>query len=127
MYAPLWTGDIHRLEEFVTEVIAPLYARATYMNTEVSWCPEWFRHKPAVWRLGALMDSYDQAVTSKDRAAASVWLRDHGDMHMRELFHFNGPFKFCSVANGHKDMLPPLPTVAVSSMLRPVQSTPAVA
>jgi hypothetical protein len=42
----------------------------------------------------------------------SVWFLDRADQHMAVLLDPKGPFKYCSVRHGHKDMLVPLPLTA---------------
>ncbi|WP_040797133.1 DUF4913 domain-containing protein [Nocardia higoensis] len=94
--------------EFVENYLSVVYRRQVTDISETVWCPEWFAHAEAVVRLDALWRAWEHL--RRDPATGlSVWLLDHADPHMTKLFDPRGPFKYCSVRNGHKDMLNPLP------------------
>ncbi len=59
------------------------------------WCPQWWRHAEAIWRLELLWRSWEVA-----RLAAtgmSGWSVEV-DRHLRELLGEDGPFRQCRAA-----------------------------
>jgi len=94
--------------EFVENYLSVVYRRQVTDISETVWCPEWFRHAEAAVRLEALWRAWEH-LRMDPATGMSVWLLDHADPHMAKLFDPRGPFKYCSVRNGHKDMLNPLP------------------
>ncbi|MGW4125593.1 DUF4913 domain-containing protein [Nocardia sp. NPDC004711] len=104
------TPEFGSLGEFVTRLLAHSYARQVTDINDTVWCPQWWQHPEAVRRFGALWQTYEHARRSGDPALRSFWWIDHAGPHMRELFDRSGPFRYCSVRNGHQDYLQPLPT-----------------
>lgn len=96
------------LDEFV-ERLADLYRRQVTDTHEVVWCPEWWRHPEVVFRLEALWRAGRALKNSGGDMWATVWMRDHVDVHMKRVMDPQGVLRFCSVRNGHKDLLDPLP------------------
>ena len=94
------------VEDFVRELLAPMYRRALD-GTDRSWCPEWWRHAEAISRLDALWRAWEHLRLDPD-TGMSVWFRDHADHHMAVLLDSEGPFKRCSPIKGHRalDELP---------------------
>ena len=94
------------LEDFVRELLAPMYRR-TLDGTDRSWCPEWWRHAEAISRLDALWRAWEH-LRLDPYTGMSVWFRDHADHHMAVLLDSEGPFKRCSPLKGHRalDELP---------------------
>jgi hypothetical protein len=72
------------------------------------WCPEWWRHPAAVSRLQAVWRGWEY-FRSDPATGASVWWRDHADYQIRQLMDPNGPFRYCSVEDGHKYLTTALP------------------
>ncbi|MEV6427011.1 DUF4913 domain-containing protein [Nocardia sp. NPDC051463] len=94
--------------EFVENYLSLVYRRQVTDISETVWCPEWWKHAEAVARLDALWRAWEH-YRLQPSTGLSVWFLDHADPHMTKLFDPRGPFKYCSVRNGHKDMLSPLP------------------
>lgn len=95
------------LDDFV-EQLAVLCARQVTDINETVWCPRWWEHPEAEFRLEALWQA-GTALREGGPLWASVWMRDHVDPHMRRLTDPTGPYRYCSVRHGHKEMLGPLP------------------
>lgn len=95
--------------EFVENYLSLVYRRQVTDISETVWCPEWWKHAEAVARLDALWRAWEH-YRLQPSTGLSVWFLDHADPHMTKLFDPRGPFKYCSVRNGHKDMLSPLPS-----------------
>jgi hypothetical protein len=94
------------VERFVTEQLAPMYRRSLDGRNR-TWCPEWWKHAEAIARLEALWRAWEH-LRLDPATGMSVWFRDHADHHMAVLFDPTGPFKGCSVADGHGERLKPL-------------------
>ncbi|MFI6167060.1 DUF4913 domain-containing protein [Nocardia sp. NPDC051052] len=94
--------------EFVENYLSLVYRRQVTDLSDTVWCPEWFQHAEAVARLDAMWRAWEY-FRLNGATGLSVWFLDHADPHMAKLFDPKGPFKYCSVRNGHKDMLSPLP------------------
>jgi len=97
--------------QFVREKIAPTYRREVTEGYSRHWCPEWWRHGEAISRLEALWRAWEH-LRLDPSTGMSVWWRDHADHHMEKLFDPEGPFKACSVRDGHHrsdNGVPPLP------------------
>lgn len=82
------------------EWLTTLYWRATSPNG-LSWCPQWWRHPEAVYRLDALWRSFEH-LRNDPATGASVWLRDHVDHHMAVLLDPDGPLRACDPDQGHR-------------------------
>ncbi|MFD3508415.1 DUF4913 domain-containing protein [Nocardia sp. NPDC058666] len=94
--------------EFVDEYLSQVYSRQVTDISDTVWCLEWWRHPEAAIRLHALWQAWEH-YRRQGGPGISVWFLDHADPHMAKLFDPRGPFKYCSVRNGHKKMLDPLP------------------
>lgn len=97
--------------DFVENYLSVIYRRQVTDLSDTVWCPEWWQHAEAIARLDALWRAWEH-YRQDGATGLSVWFLDHADPHMAKLFDPKGPFKYCSVRNGHKDMLSPLPTKA---------------
>ena len=95
------------LDDFV-QGLAHLYARQVTDTTTVVWCPRWWAHPEAVWRLEAVWRA-GAALQTGGPLWASVWMRDHLDPHMRRLMDPAGPWRYCNARTGHRDLIGPLP------------------
>ncbi|MBF6358318.1 DUF4913 domain-containing protein [Nocardia higoensis] len=109
------------LELFVSEFVARVYRReVTRQNSEkkARWCPMWWDHGEAVARLAALWRSFER-MRQGDGVEMSVWWLHHADPMMDRLLDpENGPFKYCSVADGHVRRLTALPVVEIPDALK---------
>lgn len=97
--------------EFVENYLSVVYRRQVSDLSDTVWCPQWWKHTEAIVRLDALWRAWEH-LRQDGATGMSVWLLDHADPHMKVLLDPRGPFKYCSVRNGHKDMLGPLPLAA---------------
>ncbi|NAZ84622.1 DUF4913 domain-containing protein [Kineococcus sp. T90] len=89
--------------DFVTDFLAPTYGRA--LSSSRIWCPQWWSHAEALYRLDALWRSWEH-LRMDAATGSSVWLRDHADHHMAVLMSDSGPFKGCSPEKGHRQRDP---------------------
>lgn len=105
--APIYTDVV----AFVENYLSLVYRRQVTDISDTVWCPEWWKHAEAAVRLTALWRAWEH-LRHNGGTGLSVWFLDHADPHMAKLFDPRGPFKYCSVRNGHKDMLSPLPLKA---------------
>jgi hypothetical protein len=96
-------------QEFVAW-FAGVYRRDVVDVPDLRWCPDWWRHAEASILLVDLWRTYEAARHEKV-GGMSVWFRDHANPHMRTLLDPLGPFRKCSVDNGHHHSgeLEPLP------------------
>lgn len=93
------------LEHFVTEFIAVIYCRPTG-GPSTTWCPRWWCHDEAVFRLTALWQAWESGRLTDGPAAAAKWLTYYGDPIMRVLLNSEGAFKGCSPERGHRSERP---------------------
>ncbi|MET9030481.1 DUF4913 domain-containing protein [Nocardia sp. NPDC004168] len=105
-----FTPTFPSLGRFVDDFLAKRHARQVTDINEVVWCPEWWQHAEALWKFGLLWEGYEHVRATGGPLEMSDFALHHIDPHMREMFDPRGPFKFCSVRHGHKDMLKPLPS-----------------
>ncbi|MGW0179408.1 DUF4913 domain-containing protein [Nocardia sp. NPDC003345] len=94
--------------EFVHSYLIHVYSRQVSDLSDTVWCPEWWEHPEAFARLEALWRAWEH-LRQDGRTGMSIWFLEHADRHMEVLLDPKGPFKYCSVRHGHKDMLIPLP------------------
>jgi len=88
------------LEEWFSDFLVELYFRDLGHGSRL-WCPQWWLHAEAVYRLDALWRSWEHL--RRDGALGpSIWLRDHLDPHMTQLMAPDGPFKGCDPERGHR-------------------------
>ncbi|MBF6162995.1 DUF4913 domain-containing protein [Nocardia cyriacigeorgica] len=109
------------LEAFVRGCIANLYRRevsARGSEKLLRWCPCWWDHGEAVFRLEALWRAFEQ-LRLGGGVEMDLWWIQHADPQMDRLLDPEGPFKYCSVVDGHKAKMPALPTVAAPEGLFP--------
>ncbi|MGW6730204.1 DUF4913 domain-containing protein [Nocardia sp. NPDC055029] len=102
-----------KLDEFVEKYLVHTYRReVTRKGTEakIRWCPQWWDHSEAVGRLEALWMAWEEARLGAGSEMATWWTTC-ADPLMAALYDPEGVFKYCSVADGHKDSLKRLPTV----------------
>lgn len=101
------------LTAFVESFIAPLWECNTALGTR-TWCPMWWKHDGAVFRLTALWQSWESMRVNDGPTAAAAWLTTYADPIMAVLLDGTaGPFDGCDVEHGHRDARHPdgaLPT-----------------
>ncbi|MFE1400365.1 DUF4913 domain-containing protein [Nocardiopsis dassonvillei] len=79
------------VDEFVREVILPMYQRKVGTRGSRRWSAEWWRSAEAISRLEALWRSWEN-LRLDGATGMSTWWRDHADYHMNILFDPDGPF-----------------------------------
>ncbi|MBF6138279.1 DUF4913 domain-containing protein [Nocardia otitidiscaviarum] len=107
------------LPEFVEDYVANLYRREVSMRgseKKLRWCPRWWDHGEVVARFRAMWTAFE-ALRLGEGVEQSLWWLVHFDPHMDRIFDTDGPFKYCSVADGHNAKLPALPTMPVPAGL----------
>ena len=97
--------------QFAENYLSLLYQRQVSDLNDTAWCPQWWKHAEAVLRMDALWRAWEH-FRQDSRTGMSRWFLDHADPHMNKLFDHRGPFKYCSVRNGHRDVLEPLPVLS---------------
>ncbi|MFE2962032.1 DUF4913 domain-containing protein [Nocardia tengchongensis] len=105
----------HRsVKAFVEDYVAEIYRREVSKpgsEKTLRWCPEWWKHGEAAGRFKAMWRAFE-ALRLGESVEPSKWWLDHFDLHMDRLLDpHNGPFKYCSVLDGHSDKLCKLPCV----------------
>ncbi|GAA1194937.1 DUF4913 domain-containing protein [Pseudonocardia alaniniphila] len=104
--------DTDALIDWVHDTVTSVIARP--LRGELTWCPLWWEHPEAVFRLEALRRAWTE-LAPEPGTAMSIWIRDHLDPCLRELLTPLGPFADCThneryrALNGHTP-LPTLPT-----------------
>jgi hypothetical protein len=93
------------VDEFVREMIVPVFRRKVGDRSTMRWSAEWWRHPEAVLRLEALWRSWEH-LRLDPATGLSVWLRDHADHHLSILFSDYGPFGKSQDSTDHGDPLP---------------------
>lgn len=87
------------LPEFVREFFVPMFPRDVKHSPGQTWCPKWWEHPEAIYRLESLWRSWEH-LRLDPALGSSTWLRDHLDHHLPRLLDASGPFKGCSF-DGH--------------------------
>ena len=64
------------------------------------WCPQWWRHAEAIWRLELLWRSWE--VNRRLATGMSGWSVEV-DRHIHELLGEDGPFRQCRNAEDDRD------------------------
>ncbi len=95
------------LPSFVSEYLAPIYARSLEGRRRV-WCGQSWAHSDAIARLDALWQAWEYLRLDPTLGLSTWWLH-YADPHMRELFDPDGPFKGCGRDRGHQPRVQPLP------------------
>ncbi|MHA6779871.1 DUF4913 domain-containing protein [Pseudonocardia saturnea] len=96
--------DVDALIVWVHDTITSMIARP--LRGELTWCPLWWEHPEAVFRLEALRRAWTE-LAPEPGAAMSIWIRDHLDPCLRELLTPLGSFADCvhneryRAVNGH--------------------------
>lgn len=86
----------------------PLYERTP---RAVVWCPRWWEHPEALFRIELIHRAWEIAVTSENPQALSDWVLHTADPHVGVLLSPSGPFADCSwnERNGYKHPHQPRP------------------
>ena len=99
------------VKEFVEDYVIELYRReVSIRNAPEHWCPLWWVHGEVVARFEALHMAFEHLRHGEETELAAWWLV-YFDPMMERIFDKEGPFKYCSVAEGHSGKLPKLPVV----------------
>ena len=103
------------LDKFVEKLIALIYERGLDGQT-ATWCPEWWHHAGAVYRLTALWQAWEHMHVHEGPVGAAKWLVYYAEPTMTVVLAGDGDFKGCSPEHGHKERRPHdggvLPTIA---------------
>ena len=94
-----------RLDLYVEDFLAVIYERPL-PNGRRTWCPQWWKHDEAVYRLQALWLSWEYMRVHDGANGPATWLVNYADPIMAVLFDVEGPFKGCSVEHGHREERP---------------------
>lgn len=94
-----------RLDLYVEDFLAVIYERPL-PNGRRTWCPQWWKHDEAVYRLQALWLSWEYMRVNDGANGPATWLVNYADPIMAVLFDVEGPFKGCSVEHGHREERP---------------------
>lgn len=99
--------DLHygTVDEFVREVILPLYQRTVGPRGSRRWAAQWWRNGEAVSRLDSLWRSWEH-LRQDGATGISTWWRDHADYHMERLMDPDGPFSRSEDSNRPGQPLP---------------------
>lgn len=93
------------VDVFVRDFLVRIYERALPKG-RMTWCPQWWKHDEAVYRLQALWLAWEHMRVHDGPLAAAQWLVSYADPIMAVLLDNDGPFKGCSVEGGHRDLRP---------------------
>ncbi|WP_172119580.1 DUF4913 domain-containing protein [Actinomyces faecalis] len=94
------------LDQFVEGLVARVYERATGSASGAKWCPAWWMHDEAVFRLTALWQAWESMRLAEGPTGTAKWLTHYADPIMSQLMSPTGPFAKCSSDRGH-DPHPP--------------------
>lgn len=90
--------DSDELVSWVHGTLLPLIQRS---QNKVLWCPLWYEHAEAVFRLHLVHKAWEKAVVSDDPEALSSWALYHLDGHLAVLLSPTGPFSECRYTTRH--------------------------
>lgn len=88
------------LEHFVNDFLVRIYNRP--IGTRKTWCPQWWKHDEAVYRLQALWLAWEHMRVHDGSVSSAKWLVSYADPIMNVLFDPDGCFKGCSPERGHR-------------------------
>lgn len=97
---PAPTPQYPTLEEFCTDFLFEIYA-CNLESTTAKWCPDWWKHAAALYRIEALWRSHEYH-RHEGLTGIANWLTSHADPIMRTLMDPDGPFTFCHAIKGHQ-------------------------
>lgn len=111
--------EYETVDEFVTQYVAVNYRREISGRAPTHrWCKKWFLHGEVKERMTALWVAFEHLRLGKTTEQSAFWLM-HFDQHMDRILDPNGPFKHCSVRDGHSEELGELPTSPMPKDLAP--------
>lgn len=84
----LYFGSV---DEFVREMIVPVFKRRVGDRSPFRWAADWWRYPEALLRLESLWRAWEN-LRLDPATGMSVWLRDHADYHLNVLMSDYGPF-----------------------------------
>ncbi|MDQ3157292.1 MAG: DUF4913 domain-containing protein [Actinomycetota bacterium] len=111
------------LPDFVEEFFLPMFRRDVTNIAGLTWCAHWWLHPEATYRLESLWRSWEH-LRLDAALGSSAWLREHADHHLPILMSDAGPFKGCSITNGHQDRDYKLPAEPPPDGLYPDENVP---
>ncbi|MBC7593140.1 MAG: DUF4913 domain-containing protein [Kineosporiaceae bacterium] len=79
-----------------------MFPRDVTNTPGLTWCPKWWLHPEAAYRLDSLWRSWE-SMRLDTALGTSRWIREHLDHHLPLLLSNSGPFKGCSITKGHTD------------------------
>ena len=88
------------LPEFMREFVTPMFPRDVTNTPGLTWCPKWWLHPEAAYRLDSLWRSWEY-MRLDAALGTSSWIREHLDHHLPVMLADSGPFKGCLIKNGH--------------------------
>lgn len=99
-----------RVEGWVTGLFLPMFSWRVD-GQRWFWCPQWWRHAEAIWRLELLWRSWEAARLQPTGMSAWSMGLDH---HLRQLCGDEGPFRQCRPADSDRQARHVDPDVAVA-------------
>lgn len=96
-----WKFALPNLPAFL-DVLFDIYPQRVQDNS-ILWCPEWWEHPEAVYRLTQTWHAWESA--SRHTGALASWMRDVADYHLPIVLHPQGPFFGCTM--DHHEAQPP--------------------
>lgn len=105
--------EFPNVQSFVEGFVADIYRREVselHVEKYRRWCPQWWLHGEARSRFHALWMAFEE-LRQGDGVEQSVFWLTHFTPHMNALLDVEGPFKYCSPADGHHDDLVALPCI----------------
>lgn len=108
-----WKFALPNLTAFLN-ILFDIYPQRVGDQT-VLWCPEWWEHPDAVFRLTQTWHAWE--VASRQTGALAGWQRDVADYHLPIILNPQGPFFGCTWDHHERDepqrermtLLPPPP------------------
>jgi hypothetical protein len=94
------------LEQWVTQVFAPTYARRA--TPTFRWCASWWQHAEVISRLEALWRSWE-TLRRDPLLGMATWYRDYLDSQLPVLTGPAGPFADCDPTRHFSAEQPALP------------------
>jgi hypothetical protein len=93
------------LATWVEDFLSMIYERPTISGRR-TWCPQWWAHAEAVYRLQSLWLSWEHMRVNDGPVGAATWLVNYADPIMNVLFDPEGPFNGCTLERGHSEERP---------------------
>ncbi|AKK07391.1 hypothetical protein CMUST_15510 (plasmid) [Corynebacterium mustelae] len=100
------------LFDFVDQFILPMYGTTQMHQGSVNWSPKWWAHPEAIARLDGLWRTFEKLRIDAPATHVELFLRLHGDYHMRYLMQPDGVFSQCRKEDVPTVPLPSQPAVS---------------